>query len=266
MPTFYKVHYDADTGTKSASGQCKPSQTPGAYYTLKGEKDDDGKSDRSWSCWNTNMDKSLWTNEEARKQNFAGACMFKDFSSTTQPQDVEDCSEHLSHHPAICQPGPSVYWGACWSSRSENWHCIPQGDQAIQGLAKGDCSADVLLQDKSSDPTDFFFDGVCRFPEEHPTMYKCESVTSYSKGDAGTCGQKVDQQGTDKACFSLTHGMQWTCFDKKTDFPTPCDWTLQPSGPQAFYRGSCVFEGNKFWKHAVDARNLTVSVPESMVV
>merc|ERR1712087_95426 len=101
ISTFYQTHY-YNNGTKSASGQCLPSKTPGAYYTSPGEKGDDSKSDRLWMCFSPDFDKSLWTNEAAKAHSppFAGACLFKGYSKHYKPEDVDFCSKHLSHHPS----------------------------------------------------------------------------------------------------------------------------------------------------------------------
>lgn len=263
LPTYYKVTYDTN-GTKSAAGQCMPSTTPGAYYTKPGEKDTDGKSDRPWGCFAPNLDKDLWTDDEARKQGFEGACLNKDYGSSATPESVDVCSKHLSHHPAVCAPGPIMYWGACWSSHSENWKCLPIGDPTIPGLAKGDCTAAVLLEPASSVPTKYFYDGVCRFAPDTSPLYKCDTVSNYNAESAATCGQKVDVTNN-KACFSLESGTQWECLPEKTAFPTPCDWTMQPSS-NSFYEGACVFPGNKQYEKAIDAHNLTKTVNHEVIV
>jgi hypothetical protein len=264
--TNYKATYDSK-GTKSAAGQCLPSATPGAYYTKPGQKDRDGKSDRPWGCFSPSLDHSLWTDKAARAQNFEGACLFKDYSSRATPESIDDCSKHLSHHPSVCAPGPSMYWGACWSSHSESWTCVPHGDRTIPGLAKGDCKARVLQEPApSTKPTKYFYDGVCRFDKPKATMYKCDTVPDYDKAQSGYCGQSVDTR-TDKACFSLKSGVQWECFDEKTPFATPCDWTLQPGGSKDdYYRGACVFPRNKAYDEAIDAHNLTAGLRQQVVV
>mmetsp|Transcript_77666 Transcript_77666/g.142139 ORF Transcript_77666/g.142139 Transcript_77666/m.142139 type:complete len:401 (+) Transcript_77666:70-1272(+) len=216
IDTFYKLHYQ--NGTKSAAGQCLPSKSPGAYYTSPGEKADDGKSDKLWQCFSPETKKSLWTDEEAKAQGFTGACLFKDYGNQTSPQDVDACNKYLSHHPAVCAPGPKKYWGACWSSHSENWKCIPQKDPTIQGLVDGDCKANVVLEPApSSAPTNYFFDGVCRFKEENDQIYKCDTVPGYSEASSRTCGQKVDSH-SDEACFSLKSGETWQCMQAKPCF------------------------------------------------
>lgn len=258
LPTYYKVTYGKD-GVKTAAGQCLPSKSPGAYYTQLGEKDSDGKSDRPWGCFAPDFDRALWTDAEARAHNFEGACLIKDYGSPATPGSADVCSKHLSHHPAVCAPGPSMFWGACWSGHSENWKCVPANDPTIDGLAKGDCKANVLLQPSSSVPTQYFFDGVCRFAPDTSPMYKCDTVPSYNSESAATCGQKVDITD-DRACFSVTSGVQWECLPDKKGFPTPCDWTLQPGATSDFYKGQCVFPGNKQYKDAIDAHNLTETI------
>merc|ERR1719408_1122526 len=49
ISTFYAHH--VEDGAKTAHGQCKPSVSPGAFYTKPGDKAADGKSDKSWACW-----------------------------------------------------------------------------------------------------------------------------------------------------------------------------------------------------------------------
>lgn len=262
VATYYKTSYF--NGTTSAAGQCLPSASPGAYYTKAGQKE--GKDDRSWECFSPDFDKSLWTNAQAKAQNYEGACLFKDFSSKVTPGDVDLCSAHLPYHPSVCAPGPSTYWGACWSSRSENWKCIPVGDATIPGLAKGDCKANVLLKPSPSlVPTKYFYDGACRFEKETPKIYKCDTVPDYSAASGSTCGQKVDTT-SDKACFSLKSGVQWQCVAKGTAFTTPCDWTLQPDLSKEFYKASCVFPQNDQYKTAIDASNLTLAFKQAVIV
>lgn len=254
--TFYKVNVDNGT---HAVGQCLPSKSPGAYYTKSGEKDpNDPNSDRPWMCFGPDFEKKLWTNEEARKQDppFEGACLFKDFDSTVQPGDVEDCSKHLPHHPAVCAPGPSQFWGACWSSASEQWKCVPKGDATIPGLAKGDCKAGVVLEEDGT-PTKSFYDGACRFKKEKVVTYKCDTVPGYDAGDATTCGG--GGPAPDSACFTLKSGANWQCFQKDQNSTTPCDWTLL-DGNKEFYSGACVFKGNKDYQNATNAHNLTTVV------
>jgi len=262
IATFYKISFDADTESKSAGGQCLPSTTPGAYYTESGQTDPvDGKSDRPWSCFSADFDPDLWTNEEARKRSppFEGACLFKDFDSKVTPGKVDSCSTKLDHHPATCAPGPGAFWGACWSSHSENWKCIPQGDPTIAGLAKGDCKAQVLLEPASSTITPYFYNGVCSFDQVESKLYKCDTIPRYSASSASSCGQKVDTTD-DKACFTLKNGAQWQCIPAGTDFSTPCDWTLLPDGSKDFYHSGCVFPSNKHYKDALDGHNLTSAV------
>lgn len=264
--TYYKVTFSNGTDQYAAAGQCLPSIVPGAYYTKAGEKDFDGKSDRPWSCFSPNFDPTLWTNAAARARNppFEGACLFKDYRSTATPESVEDCSKHLSHHPSVCAPGPSIYWGACWSHRSENWKCIPKDDQSIPNLAKGDCKAAVLLEPGSSVPTQYFYDGLCHFPEEDTKLYKCDTVPGYSQASGSTCGQTVDTTD-DKACFSLVSTQAWQCVAKGNDFNQPCSWTVTPD-PKEFYYGACVFPSNKKYTIAVDASNLTATSTHRVIV
>lgn len=264
LVTYYKHVVDKD-GVKSATGQCLPSTTPGAFWTKPGEKDEDGKSDRSWMCLNEDFPHDLWTDEGARQLAFEGVCLFQDYNSTKTPEDVEDCSEHLNHHPASCAPGPSAFWGACWSKHSENWKCIPTGDGTIDGLAKGDCRSQVLLKDGTSDPTPYFYDGVCRFEQETSKLYKCDTAPDYSSTDATTCGQKVDSS-TDKACFTLKHGAHWQCTPKGQNISQPCDWTLLPDGSKDFYRGACVFPNNDLYSFAADAHDLNATRLEAIVI
>jgi hypothetical protein len=261
ISTFYRVNIDQN-GTKSAAGQCIPSQSPGAYYTKVGEKAQDGKSDLEWMCFNPTFDRSLWTNAAAQTNGFDGACLFEEFESTMQPGDVEDCSQHLSHHPAFCAPGPDMFWGACWSSLSENWKCVPKGDPTISGLAKGDCKAQVLLENGA--PTDSFYDGACRFMKEEQKQYKCDTVPSYSASIASTCGG--GDGSYDKACFSLKSGANWQCLDKDTPFGSPCDWTLLADGSKQFYKGACVFKGDEGYDAALDAKNLTAAASFRLIV
>jgi hypothetical protein len=256
ISTFYKVN--EANGTKYAVGQCLPSKSPGAYYTKSGEKDpNDPKSDRQWMCFSPDFEKSLWTDEEARKQDppFEGACLFADFNNKAKPVDVEDCSNHLSHHPAVCSPGPSQYWGACWSSTSEQWKCIPNKDDTIPGLAKGDCKAQVVLHEDGT-PTTSFYDGACRFKEEKVVKYRCDTVPGYDAGDATTCG---GGSPPDNACFTLNKGANWQCFQKDQNSTTPCDWTLL-DGKKEFYKGACVFKGNADYQNATDAHNLSTVI------
>lgn len=264
LPTYYKITYDTNA-TKTAAGQCMPSTTPGAFYTESGEKDSDGKSDRPWECFSPDFDKALWTDAEARAQGYTGACLNKDYGSSSTPETVDVCSKHLSQHPAVCAPGPVMYWGACWSNHSENWKCIPIGDATIDGLAKGDCKASVLLESGSSVPTQYFYDGACRFAPDASPLYKCDTVSNYDAEDAATCGQKVDVTNL-KGCFSLQTGIQWECLPDKTAFPTPCDWMLQPGSTSDFYKGACVFPGSKQYKEAIDAHNLTETVNHQVIV
>lgn len=262
ISTFYQVSYA--NGTKKAQGMCLPSKSPGAYYTKQGEKDVDGKSDRPWMCFNPDFDKNRWTNEAARAMAtpYEGACLFADYGSTTTPDEVEYCSEHLSHHPAVCAPGPSEYWGACWSSSSENWKCVPIGDESEAGLAKGDCKAQVLL-DKRGAPTKRFYDGVCRFKQTKTVMYKCDTVATYSSTAGRTCGDG----SFDKACFTLKDGVYWQCFSKEQPFSTtPCDWIPLPDESDEFYRGACVFKGNEDYDDAADAHNLTQLVNYGIII
>jgi len=264
VSTFYRVNID-ESGIKSAAGQCTPSLSAGAYYTKPGEKAQDGKSDREWMCFNPSFDKSLWTNEAAQKNDppFEGSCLFDEYESTTKPGDVEDCSQHLTHHPSACAPGPDMFWGACWSTFSENWKCVPKGDATISGLAKGDCKAQVLL-DGNGAPTDSFYNGACRFKTEVLNKYKCETVPGYSSSIATTCGGGDGDY--DKACFSLKSGANWQCFDKDTPFGNPCDWTLLADGSKQFYTGACVFKGDVDWSDALDAHNLTKVVTHRVIV
>jgi len=265
VATYYKVTYGND-GVKTAAGQCLPSTSPGAYYTKPGQKGADGKSDKPWGCFSPDFAKDLWTNVKARAQGFEGACLIKDYSSSATPGSVDHCSKHLSHHPAVCSPGPTMFWGACWSKHSENWRCVPKGDATIPGLAKGDCKAAALLEPKSSVPTQYFYDGVCQFEQKALKLYKCDTVPGYAQGDAATCGQGVSY-GDDKACFSLRSGVQWECLEANKPFNTPCDWTVQPNPySNEFYKGACVFPSNQQYKNALDAHNLTVSVSHQMIV
>jgi hypothetical protein len=266
VSTFYRVVVDGD-GVKTATGQCVPSTSPGAYYTKPGEKDpENDKSDRPWGCWHPGMDKSAMTNEAAKAFDppFEGACWFADYNSDTTPDKVEDCDTHLDHHPAVCSPGPSKFWGACWSSQSENWKCIPVGDGTIKGLAKGDCKSQVLQNDDGT-PTTSFYDGVCRFKQHVLKKYKCDTVPGYSSTASSTCGGS----NSDKACFTLKQ-TPWQCFGKEENPSAPCDWTLLPASDAnedgKFYRGYCVFKGNEDYKDAFDAHNLTKAVDHRVIV
>jgi hypothetical protein len=255
IATFYRVNID-DSGVKAAAGQCLPSTCPGAYYTKLGEKAQDGKSDREWMCFNPTMDKSQWTNAAAQAMNppFEGACLFADYDSKTTPDQVDDCDKHLDHHPAVCAPGPATFWGACYSTQSENWKCVPKGDGTIPGLAKGDCKSQVVL-DANGAPTKDFFDGVCAFKPEVEKKYKCDTVPGYSAQKSSTCGNT----DSDKACFALDNTV-WQCFPKDQDPGQPCDWTVMPGDSKKFYRGYCVFNGNPDYSNALDAKNLTKAV------
>merc|ERR1712151_332784 len=194
---------------------------------------------------------------------FEGACLFEDYDSNTKPEQVASCDTHLSHHPAACAPGPSTFWGACWSSQSENWKCIPKGDGTINGLAKGDCKAQVVLDD-SGNPTSNFFNGACTFPAaEKEKQYKCDTVPGYSSASAHSCGGG-EPGAFDKACFTLT-STTWQCFEKNTTFGTPCAWSVMPGDTKAFYRGACVFKGNAEYDDALDAENLTKAVRNQVV-
>lgn len=254
VQSFYKVSYV--NSTKNAGGQCLPSSTPGAYYTSAAHPGDvakvDPKDDPTWSCWNTETigrDKAA-----ARARNYEGACQFKDYDSKTTPGDVPDCDTKMDHHPANCAPGPTAFWGACYSQKSENWKCIPKGDPLVEGYAQGNCKAEVVLKPQSSVPEPFFFSGVCRFLPEHPKVYKCDTVPGYNANEASCCGQKVDETD-DQACFSVTPGNVWTCSTTKPT--TPCDWTVTTN--KMFYKGYCVFPQNSAYKTALDASNLTAN-------
>lgn len=254
LSTFYKVSYDLN-GTKMAAGQCMPSLVPGAYYTNPGDKDPDGMSDKSWQCFSPDTAHYLWTNAHAVEQGFVGACIFGDYSSTTTPDQIDDCTMVQKAHPAKCSPGPSMYWGACYKKGSPEWKCVPLGDATIPGLAKGDCKAGVV-NDAGGAPTKDFFDGVCRFKEETPVVYKCDTVTEYHEGDASTCSG--GGANFDKACFTLKNGVGWQCMDPDTPWgASPCDWTQLPDSSGDFYKGACVFPGNDQYKHAVNAHNVT---------
>jgi hypothetical protein len=213
------------------------------------------------------MDKSQMTNEAAKAHDppFEGACWFADYSSDVTPAKVEDCDQHLDHHPAVCSPGPSTFWGACWSSQSENWKCVPKGDATIEGLAKGDCKAQVL-QTADGTPTTSFYDGACRFKPHVLKKYKCDTVPGYSSSSSSTCGLS----NSDKACFTMQK-TPWQCYGKEENPSAPCDWTLLPSDPDAnsdskFYTGYCVFPGNQDYKDALDAHNLTKAVDHRVIV
>lgn len=265
IASYYKITYGAD-GTKSAAGQCIPSTVPGAYYTKAGDKGADGKSDKPWECFSPDFEKDLWTDKAAQAQGYSGACLFRDFHNSKTPDDVDDCAKHLDHHPALCAPGPSMFWGACYSSHSENWRCIPKESPNIPGLAKGDCKAGVLPETGSSTPTKYFYDGACRFGKDTTPTYKCDTISSYEKSRGLTCGQDVDKMA-DKACFSVKSGVQWVCSDKGTPFPAaPCDWTVQPDGSKDFYRAACLFPRNDGYDKALDGHNLTATVRQEMVV
>lgn len=258
LSTFYKLHF-GDDGQESASGQCQPAHVPGAFYTKPGEKDGDGKSDRPWECFSPDFSPDLRTNKEALKQNYQGACVFRDFNNPTKPEDVDDCSKHLDHHPSVCAPGPGANWGACWSFHSENWRCIPWGDSNIPDLAAGDCKAGVVLETASSTPTKYFFDGVCKFGKDTTPEYKCDTVPNYDKSSSASCGQDIDTQ-TDKACFSTKAGVQWGCFAGGTPFSsTPCDWTIQPDGTNTFYKAACLFDRNANYSKALPYNSTVAS-------
>jgi len=264
VPSYYKITYSVNgtVTTKSATGQCLPSSTPGAYYT-KTVKREPGVNDAVWGCWN---DETIGrTNADAIAKGFAGACEFKDYKSKTTPGDVEFCSKHLDHHPAVCSPGPTTFWGACWSKFSENWKCIPQGDAGIAGYAQGNCKSEVLLETATSVPTSHFYDGACRFAQDEPKVYKCDTVTSYDKNTGGTCGQSVDTSD-DQACFSTKSGDTWQCIAIGSKGPNePCDWTLV-GGQKEFYKGYCVFPQNKKYAKALDAHNLTAMLNKEVIV
>jgi len=265
VPTYYKVTYSVNgtTTTKSATGQCLPSATPGAYFTVASGKRVPGVNDAVWGCWN---DATIGrTNADAIAKGFAGACEFKDYKSKTTPGDVEFCHKHLDHHPAVCSPGPTAFWGACWSSFSENWKCIPKGDAGIAGYAQGNCKSEVLLETASSVPTTHFYNGACRFAKEEPKVYKCDTVTSYNSEAGGTCGQGVDTSD-DQACFSVASGDVWQCIAIGTKGPNePCDWT-PVGGRKDFYKGYCVFPQNKKYAKAIDAHNLTTMINQQVIV
>merc|ERR1712222_250257 len=110
-----------------------------------------------------------------------------------------------------------------------------------------------VLLNKDGTPTGNFYNGVCRFKKEKSVVYKCDTVREYSPQDASTCG------GTppDNACFTLKKGAYWQCFQKDQNPTSPCDWTLLADGSNEFYRGACVFKGNKDYPDAEDAHNLT---------
>jgi len=260
ISTFYARHFE--DGAKTAHGQCKPSVSPGAFYTKPGDKAADGKSDKSWSCWSSDFAKFNRNDQEAKKQGFEGACEMRDWDSGIKPDQVPYCSTKMHHHPASCTPGPQQYWGACWSKHTENWLCIPKDSELIPGYALGDCKSSVPIVPVTSAPTPWFFDGACRFEEEHPKTYKCDTVPTYHEGVATTCGQRVDVTD-DKACFSLIDGSQWSCIGIGEDFDTvpPCSWTKDPKGTenQPFYKGRCVFKRDKdLYDSALDASNLTM--------
>merc|ERR1719181_1698502 len=141
ISTFYAKHFE--DGAETAHGQCKPSVSPGAFYTAPGETDPGTKNDKSWSCWGDDFPKFNRNNKEAKAQGFAGACEMRDWGNPTKPDQVPYCSTIMDHHPASCTPGPQQYWGACYSQHTENWLCIPKDSELIPGYALGDCKSSV---------------------------------------------------------------------------------------------------------------------------
>lgn len=264
VDTFLKNTVD-DTGAIQLSSQCKPSQCPGAQYTKLGQKDPDGKSDKMWGCLNPDNVKHDQMNDAYAKANgFEGACEFKDYGRHVNPSAVGDCAKQLSHHPAVCAPGPTAFWGACYSKQTEGWYCINKGDANIPGLASGDCKAQPV-NDKG-EWKNYFYDGVCQFPPEVQKKYKCDTVPSYDINSGSTCGRNVGATA-DKACFALKAGDSWQCMEKETPFSDqPCDWTVVGSDTSEFFRGACVFKNNEDYADALDAKNLTKAVPRTVVV
>lgn len=263
--TFYRTFYS--DSAKGGAGQCKPSLTPGAYYTKAGDKDPDGKSDKVWSCWDADTAHHLRNDEEARKAGYEGACQFKDYSSTTKPADLKRCSQYLEHHPALCTPGPTQYWGACYSEHTDQWLCVETDSTNIDGYAKGDCKAQVPIKGHgSADPEPYFFDGACTFAADTVPLYKCDTVPGYDPELAGTCGQ-IQSTEYDKACFIVNpdDDQAWHCVDEGSDFQAPCDWQTYDDGNK-FYKAGCVFKQNDLYSTAKDASNLTLKVKQPAVV
>jgi len=262
ISTFYALADNNDTLT--AHGQCLPSTTPGAYYTKPGQKDaTNPKNDKAWACWNAQTIGR--TDADAKAHGYEGACKFKDYDSKATRGDAKDCIKYLSHHPKVCSPGPMAFWGACWTNTSTNWDCIPLGDSTIDGLAKGDCKARVVLETGTSTPTKHFFDGLCHFAPEKVIKYKCDTIPKYDKSKGGTCGQTVDTS-TDKACFSLS-GDGWQCYKPEQNMTSLCDWTTWSGSTDEdpFYTGECLFDRNPGYKNAI-AWKPSTAAPEQVVV
>lgn len=103
-----------------------------------------------------------------------------------------------------------------------------------------------MVRDTEAEAGQLYTD-VCRFVEEKPHPYKCDTVNTYSKGDGGTCGS--DLNTWDNACFDETQGVVWQCFPNSTNISTPCLWTMSTQG---FYDGWCLFPGNPGYKDAAE--------------
>jgi len=236
IPSFVHHYVDNSTKQKLIHGACNPSQCPGAFYT-------DDNTD-VWSCWGPDFLPSWRTDEKAKEEGKAGACEFKDFTIQRKPADVKPCSDYLNYHPSSCAPGPSVYWGACWSSYNDNWMPIPKDNKNFtEQTAAGDCKA-FMIMDTAAEEGQLYTD-ACRFTKEKPHPWKCDTVSTYSKSDGGKCGEDVNQY--DSACWTLTKGVTWQCFSKDSNISV-CDWT--PNSAGQFYDGYCLFKTNKGYKHA----------------
>jgi hypothetical protein len=239
VPECFNVSsYMFEDETNAKRGQCLPSQSPGAYTT-------DNSTDM-WQCWNSATAARVRTVTEAKFQGYDGICHFADYGKNVDPADVPECD----HVPADCNPGHSMFWGACYTNESESWNCLAQpsdgDDTTIRNMAQGDCKA-VPRRDTRSK----FFDGVCRFPEVARTFYKCDTVTTFDAADATTCGNNRHGHGFNSACFSLQSRVNWQCFKNSLDNPN-CMST--PTGVGGNYDGACYFEQADEYANATSMR------------
>lgn len=235
--TFKFAYTDEATGEHRIRGQCNPAVSPGAFYTSDAAQE--------WQCWSPDFGESLRTDAEAKTQNFAGACLFAEFSA--QHVDVESCRSFLAKNPVDCGPGPSVYWGACVPSdpTTQKWQCIGKDDPEIPNFVKGSCKAMQVREDAKGE----LYEDVCRFESRKQKTYKCDTLPSYSAADGATCGAAVSPVNFGGACFDVKAGEPWQCFEPKDlATHTPCDWTVNSAGQ--FYSGECVFPGSPGYEAA----------------
>lgn len=233
---------DVDTEQVYHHGQCKPSASPGAYYSKH--------ANQRWGCWSDETPLDLRTDSAAKEFGYEGACLFLDWYAATQPKDVDTCD----HVPIDCSPGGSLYWGACHSKMSEKWTCFRQPRQAddpgsaqevIQQVAVGDCKSMAIRDDEEGN----FYDGACKFEQKRRVNYKCDTIPTFGEDDAHTCAPKSEFHS---ACFSLTDKVAWQCFPKQLDNPG-CEFTPSPDG---MYDGTCFFNKARGYRRAQNGANL----------